>query len=285
MVKSIAKVISNSPGIELRDFSADPDHNRGVMTFLGNAEAIHVSAMAAVDVAIDRIDMNRHTGVHPRIGAVDVLPIIPLRGGSREIAVNLSRKIGYEMAAAYDLPVYFYEWASLAGRPSALPELRRNQFEQLKQIELIGDLAPDAGPTHIHPTAGASVVGARGLLVAYNINLMDGDDSIAKRIAARIRIDRDVHSHLAGVRALGLYLPSKGLSQVSMNLTLPYYSCLPTIFEYVRKIAQDLGIKEVVSEIIGVIPPSALGSASPESIAWLDFRPAQILPFEPEIFG
>ena len=283
IVSRIARVISNTSGIDLRDFSADPDHNRCVMTFIGCWEAVHVAALAATGVAIESIDMNRHSGVHPRIGAIDVIPIIPIRGASREMAAELARTIGYEIAERYDLPVYFYEWASFQGRTSALPELRRGEFENLIRGELSGVKTPDAGPAHAHPTAGAVVVGARGPLVAYNVNLAESDDRIAKKIASQLRKDRSIIPELAGVRALGLFLERKGLSQVSMNLTQPREACLPDVFQYVRNMASELGIREVESEIIGVIPPSALGSVSPESIGWHDFKPGQILPFEPDI--
>ncbi len=282
IVRSIASAISNSPGIDLLDYSADADHNRSVMTFLGSADAIALASMNAAEIAIDRIDLNYHAGVHPRMGAIDVLPVVPIRGGTLQSAVDLARRIGYALAEQYNLPVYFYEWAAFPSRQSALPDLRQGGFEKLVGRELTGANAPDAGPSHAHPTAGAMAVGARGPLIAYNINFKYKNDQPARKIAAQIRNVRNIVPELDGVRALGLYLEQQKMAQVSMNITRPHEGCLPIIFEYIRRLAADLGITDVQSEIIGVIPPSALGGASPEMIAWNDFKPSQILPFEPE---
>jgi glutamate formiminotransferase len=216
-----------------------------------------------------------------------VLPVVPLRGAGREEAVALAHAIGSDLAAELALPVYFYAWAARPGRPSALPELRRRWAEGGGLWAENGDarllhptpytLHPDLGPDAPHPTAGIAIVGARGPLVAYNVNLDTPEVAIARAIARRIRQERGRRPELDGVRALGLFLASQRRAQVSMNLTQPERSPLPAVFAFVREAAAPLGADAVESEVIGVLPRASLGGQSPQSILWHAYRPAQIL--------
>ncbi len=286
VVEEIADAIRAVPEVRLIDYSADPDHNRCVMTILGPGEAVLRAALAAAAVAVARIDLRSHTGVHPRIGALDVLPLVPLHRirhhytvatERRDEAVVLSEAVGEELAERLGLPVYLYEWSAREGRESALPELRRGGFEKLADRPLTGSRAPAYGPERAHPTAGIAVVGARGPLVAFNINLDTDDAEIARAIARRIREERDRLPELNGVRALGLFLPSRKVAQVSMNLTRPDKTSLPAVHDFVLAEAHRLGAGLRESEVIGAIPARALDSQSPEAISWESYRPGQIL--------
>ena len=286
VVEEIADAIRAVPEVRLVDYSADPDHNRCVMTLLGPGESTVNALVAAARVAVARIDLRTHTGVHPRAGALDVAPFVPLkevRGAlvvaeeRKAEAVELSRNAGRRLAEELGLPVYLYEWSAREGRTSALPELRRGGFEGLADTRLTGERAPDYGPDRAHPSAGIAVVGARGLLVAYNIDLDTADIKVARHIARRIREERDRLPQLTGVRALGLFLPSRGVAQVSMNLTAPHKTPLPAVFDFVLAEAHRLGAGFLSSEIIGAIPRASLGGLPPEAISWDGYQPAQIL--------
>ncbi len=299
-VARIAEAISNTAGARLIDWSADIDHNRCVMTILGGADAVRAAAFAGAEQAVRRIDLRSHTGIHPRTGALDVLPFVPLRNATRADAILLAHQSGQELAERLDLPVYFYEWAALTGRISTLPELRRGGFEAFVSSPLMRTRAPDIAPgaarqnranwihrsptdatheniAHAHPTAGIAIVGARGPLVAYNINLNTPDVEIAKRIARRIRAERDRLPELAGVRALGVYLASQNRAQVSINLTRPSETPLPAVYHFVSGAAAQLGAVVMESEIIGVIPLQSLGGEPPDNIRWHTYKPTQLL--------
>jgi glutamate formiminotransferase len=277
VVEALAQAIAEIPGARLIDYSADADHNRCVMTFLGDAEAVQKAALAAARVAVIHIDLRTHTGVHPRAGAIDVLPVVPLRNAGRAEAAALAHAIGADLAGELALPVYFYEWAARPGRQTLLPELRRGGFEAFASAPLVGDRAPDLGPNAVHPTAGVTLVGARGPLVAYNINLASADVGVAQAIARQLRRERKSHPSLTGVRALGLFLASKQCAQVSMNLTQPERTPLPDVFAWVSAEAKRHRVSVVESEIIGAIPRSSLGDQPPEAILWHAYRPTQIL--------
>lgn len=286
IVEAIADAIRAVPEVRLIDYSADPDHNRCVMTLLGPGERAAEALFAAAEVAVARIDLRAHTGIHPRVGALDVAPFVPLKAVRGEVVVAeeakaevvaLSVREGRRLAAALDLPVYLYEWSARAGRLSALPELRHGEFEGLEGKSLTGERAPDFGPERAHPSAGITVLGARGPLVAYNIDLDTDDIKVARHLARRIREERHRLPALTGVRSLGLFLPTRGVAQVSMNLTVPRKTPLPAVFDFVLAEARRLGVGLRASEIIGAIPRASLGGLPPEAISWNDYRPAQIL--------
>lgn len=277
IIAGIADAIRSVTGVRLIDYSADRDHNRCVMTLLGSAEPLFEAMLCATRYALQHIDLRSHRGIHPRSGAVDVLPIVPLGRATRKDAVALAQRIGTALAQEFALPVYFYEWASQPGRPSALPLLRKGGFEALIDLPLLGDRAPDIGPAKAHPTAGIAIVGARPPLVAYNINLFSSDVEKAKQIAKQIRRERNTRPELEGVRALGLFLDSQNRAQVSMNLTCPNKTPLPSLFDTVQEFASALGVAVAESEIIGAIPLASLGGKPPSVIRWHSYRPSQIL--------
>ena len=277
VVAAIADAIRSIPDARLIDHSADCDHNRCVMTILGGSAAIREAVLAAAQIAVEHIDLRTHSGVHPRIGAIDVVPVVPLREATREQAVDCSREIGAALAETFDLPVYFYEWTARKSQPDALPALRAGGYEAFAGRALTSEFAPDVGPNAVHPSAGVAIIGARSPLVAYNINLGTSRLDIAKHIARMVREQRNTLPQLTGVRALGLPLATQNKVQVSMNLTRPELSPLPAVFAFVREAAQEFGITELESEIIGAIPQPSLGGESPEAIRWHTYQPAQIL--------
>lgn len=266
-IDAVVTAVRQTPGVRLADWSADADHNRLVVTFLGPPEPVRAAALVAASAAIQHIDLREHQGVHPRLGAVDVLPFVPLSGITLAECAALAVSVGAELAARHALPVFFYECASPQGH--SLPLVRKAAFKTL---------APDLGPAAPHPTAGAVVVGARRPLIAYNVNLTDSNPAIARTIAREMRALPD----LPGIRALGLRLPSRHLSQVSMNLTQPAETPLLAVFQYVERRAAALGTMAVESEVIGALPgPSAFGvladalrcpALSPGQVLW-EVRP------------
>ncbi len=296
VINAIVRAAEGVPGVTVADWSADADHNRMVVTLLGGAEAIRAASLAIARLAVEQIDLREHVGAHPRIGAVDVVPVVPIRGISMAECAALSSEIARDFAANLGLPVYLYERSAAAGSRAALPDKRKGGFEGLFTAPLTGLRAPDYGPAEPHPTAGAVVVGARSPLVAYNINLSTAAVSpigavrpespvspegvaVARRIAARIREKRESNPALAGVRAMGLWLPSRNLAQVSMNLTLPEMTPMPAVFDFVRQEATLLSANVVESEVIGLIPRSTLGGESPQRILWRHFQQTQLLDF------
>jgi len=279
VIEAIAEAGRETPGVLLADCSADADHNRMVTTLLGGPEAIRQAAVAMARVAVAAIDLRHHTGVHPRMGAVDVIPIVPIRGSTMAECVEVAAQIGRDLAQTLGLPVYFYEHSAAPGRRAALPDIRKGGFEGLFTEALTGPRAPDLGPHTPHPTAGAVAVGARPPLVAYNVNLDALDATAARRIAGMIRRERETRPELTGVRALGFFLPSRRCAQVSMNLTRPLLTPLPGVFDYVRREAARQAVRVIASEVIGLAPRQALGGEPPESILWHDFRETQILEY------
>ena len=277
VVEAIADVIRATPDAILADYSADPDHNRCVMSILGDVDAIYNAVLAAARVAVERIDLRTHQGVHPRVGAIDVLPVVPLRDTSLLEASVLAKFIGQTLGHELCLPVYFYEANARPDRPSALPELRRGGFEAFAHVPLNDERAPDCGPPLAHPSAGIAVVGARLPLVAYNINLAAPDVAIAQQTARQIRLERSRLPELNGVRALGLFLASQNRAQVSLNLTRPDQTPLPAVFHFVQEQAAKLGVTDLESEIIGLIPRASLAGLPPAAIHWHTYKPTQIL--------
>ncbi|MBV9851225.1 MAG: glutamate formimidoyltransferase [Armatimonadetes bacterium] len=261
VIAAIVGAVRATSGVRLADWSADPDHHRMVVTFLGPAGPVRAAALAAAAAAIRTIDVSAHQGVHPRLGAMDVLPFVPICGITLSECAALAVSVGQELAARHALPVYLYEAATLDHR--SLPTVRRDAFHHLP---------PDFGPPGPHPTAGAVVVGARGPLIAYNVNLAAHDIAIARRIARDVRGCPD----LPGVRALGLALHSRGLTQVSMNITRPAETPLLSVFSFVARRARELGTEVVESEVIGALPGhSAFGVLADALQATL--KPGQVL--------
>lgn len=263
VIGAIVQSVQKTPGIRLADWSADTDHNRLVVTFLGSCEAVRAAALAAARVAIETIDLREHDGVHPRLGALDVLPFVPIAGVTLDDCAALAREVGRELAEKLALPVFFYEAATDDNR--ALPTVRRAAFQTLP---------PDFGPPVPHPTAGAVVIGARGPLIAFNVNLATPQIAVARAIAREVRAGA---AGSDGVRALGLRLPSRGMTQVSMNVTRPAQTSLLAVYGYIAQRAQELGTETVQSEIIGALPGFAAFDLLRDALRATGLQPGQVL--------
>ncbi len=261
VVERIVAAIKNAAPVEVIDYSMDPDHNRSVITFLGEPEDIRVSILAGVRLAIELIDLNKHEGEHPRIGAADVIPVVPIWGATMEDAIQLGHAIGRDIAEELEVPVYYYEECALREHCKNLADIRRGGFEALKVSELVGDRKPDVGPSIVHPTAGATVVGARGPLIAYNVNLATNDVAIAKRIAAKIRALRDSGQGMVGVKAIGVYLKSRNIAQVSTNITRPDVTGVWEVYSFIEREALAEGVGVIESELIGGLRLEAVVNA------------------------
>ena len=262
------------PGVALVDHSADPDHHRAVLTLLGDASGVAAAALALGRVAVARIDLNAHTGVHPRMGALDVLPFVPFGETPMETCIQVAREVGAQLAAELGLPVYFYEEAALRPERRNLAHVRNAGFEALKRAPLVNERAPDLGPASVHPTAGAVAVGARGPLLAYNVNLHTTDVRVARAIAARVR---ETGGGLLGVKALGLSLDTPGQAQVSLNITRPREVPLYRVFELVRLEAARFGVSVSGSELIGALRLEELLEVARYYLGLHDLQADQVL--------
>jgi glutamate formiminotransferase len=265
---AMADAVRAVGGAHLADVHSDPDHHRAVFTVLGPGAAVEAAALALAAAALARIDMREHHGLHPRLGAVDVVPFIPLGGTPMQLAVDAARRVGTQIAARHALPVYFYGAAALREDRRQLPDVRRGGYEALAERLATVAGAPDAGPARFDARAGAAVVGAREILVAYNVWLQTAELDVARAIARAVR-ERD--GGLPGVRALGLPLPSRGLVQVAVNLVDHRRTPLPAVFDRIAAEAERRGVTVGRSELVGLLPRAALGGRSPESIGLHDF--------------
>lgn len=271
VLQAILGALGEVPGVSVLDTSADRDHNRAVVTFAGAPDAVAAGAFAAAREASRRIDLTRHRGVHPRMGATDVLPLVPLAGTSTADCVALAHALGARIGAELAIPVYYYGAAALRPERRALPDVRRGGFEALR--EAIGrDPArrPDAGPARIHPTAGATAVGVRPFLIALNVDLETTDVRVAREIARAIR---ESSGGLPAVRALGLFLPERGVAQVSMNLCDHRRTGILSVFAEIERRAGELGVAVRRSELIGLAPREALDAEVARRIRLTDFDP------------
>lgn len=256
VVDALARAVEEAPGVVLLDRHMDPDHNRSVLTFAGQPDSVVKAAVRAVGVAVERIDLSLHQGVHPRIGAADVVPFVPVEGVRLEDCAALARRAGKEIWRRFRVPVYFYEAAAQRPDRVRLECIRRGQFEGLRASVLADpDRRPDIGGPELHPTAGAVAVGARKFLIAYNVNLATADLEVARRIARKIR---ESSGGLPCVKAMGVPLVSKGLVQVSMNLTDYERTPIAVAYEAVRREAEREGVEIAGTEIIGLTPQALL---------------------------
>ena len=272
---AIVTAMREVPGALVLAQESDADHNRSVVTLAGEPEAVVEAAVRAVGHAAELIDLTRHTGAHPRLGATDVVPFIPVRGVTMDDCVALAKKAGREIWQRYHIPVYLYEAAAQRPERTNLETIRRGQFEGLREEVLRNpERAPDIGEPRLHPTAGATVVGARKFLIAYNINLNTRDVSIAKAIARTIRFS---NGGLPCVKAMGLDLRSRGCVQVSMNLTDFEQTPVHRVFDLVKREAEGRGVSIAGSEIVGLIPRRAIEAAAEFYLRIEDFSSAQVL--------
>ena len=243
------------PGARVVYAEADRDHNRLDTTVLGSAEAVQASALAAAAVAVELIDMREHEGGHPRMGAADVIPFMPVRGVTNDDCVEVARGFGRRLAERLDLPVYLYDRAALTPERISLADVRRGQYEGLRAAVARGERLPDFGPSEIG-NAGATAVGARSPLVAFNVYLDGTDESVAAEIAKTVR---ESNGGLPSVRAIGFAVPERGgVVTVSMNLVDHEVTGLRTAFDEVARLAEERGMSVTDSEIVGLVPGSAL---------------------------
>ena len=253
VVDGLAKVISTTPGVRLLDRTSDSDHNRSVFTFAGGPDAVERAALALIDATYKVIDMRGHKGAHPRLGAVDVVPFVPLGGVTMAECVAIARRVGAVVAATHHVPVYFY--ANAATRPERvrLPDIRKPEYEGLAAY-LETTHVPDAGPRRLHPSAGAIVIGARPPLIAFNIELDTTDLELAQRIAKEIR---ESAGGLPAVQAKGFMLSDPPRAQVSMNLLDHTVTSLPRVWREVESRASAAGVTILRGELIGLVPLDA----------------------------
>jgi glutamate formiminotransferase len=274
-VDALVEVMGAVGGVWVLDREMDADHNRSVITLAGEPEAVAEAALRGVGKALELIDLTRHTGAHPRVGATDVLPFVPVEGVELEDCVALARKVGRKIWERYRIPVYFYEAAATRPECVNLENIRKGQFEGLREEVLRNpDRAPDVGEPRVHPTAGATVVGARKFLIAYNINLNTPDVEIAKKIAKTIRFSS---GGLRFVKAMGVNLKARGLAQVSINLTDFEQTPIHRVFEVVKREAERYGCAIVGSEIVGLVPKKAVEMTAEFYLQLENFSPAQVL--------
>ncbi len=272
-VEQIVDRVRATPGVRLIDYSSDPDHNRSVLTYLGEPEDVLAASMAMAEQAFALIDMREHHGSHPRQGAVDVVPFIPIRGVETAEAVDIARRFG-RWAGSLGVPVYYYEDAATRPERASLPAIRKGEYEALpvKMQDPAG--APDEGPQIFNARSGALVTGARFPLIAFNVNLCTDDLTIADRIAKTVRYISGGYRY---VRALGLPLADKGMVQVSMNLINYAKTPIPRVLETIRSEAQRYGVAIAGTELVGPVPLAALEEVWKYYLQAHDFASEQII--------
>lgn len=262
------------PGVKLLDYSNDEDHNRLVVTVVGEPEALKNAVIEAIGVAVDLIDLNNHQGQHPRMGAADVVPFIPIKGCSMDDAISISKEVGAAVSEKYGLPVFLYEKSASAPHRENLAAVRKGEFEGMAEKIKQPEWKPDFGPAERHATAGAVAVGARMPLVAYNINLNTPSLDIANAIAKKIRF---IGGGLRYCKAMGVELKDRGITQVSINMTDYTKTALYQAMEMVRYEARRYGVSVVGSEIIGLVPMEALIDTAAYYLGLEQFSTQQVL--------
>jgi glutamate formiminotransferase / 5-formyltetrahydrofolate cyclo-ligase len=274
IIDEMAVAISGVTGARLLDHSSDASHNRSVFTLAGDAEGVRNAVLALVARAVADIDLRTHRGEHPRLGAVDVVPFVPIEGVTMMECVELARQVGAEIARRFNVPVFLYEEASANPARRNLEDIRRGEFEGLAAKMRAPEWAPDFGPATPHPSAGATVVGARMPLIAYNINLATDRLDVAKKIAAAIRQSSGGFRY---VKAAGFRLETRGIVQVSMNLTNFEKTPIFRVFETVKREAARYGVAILESEIVGLVPSAALTGAAEFYLQLEGFNADQVL--------
>lgn len=276
-LQKIDKIVApfrGKQGVKLLDYSNDEDHNRLVVTVVGEPEPLRDAVLEAIGVAVGLIDLNHHQGQHPRMGAVDVVPFIPIRNVTMEEAVALSKEVGKEVAKRYNLPVFLYEKSASAPHRENLAAVRKGEFEGMAEKIKQPEWHPDFGLAERHPTAGTVAIGARMPLVAYNINLNTPSLEIAHDIAKKIRF---IGGGLRYCKAMGVELKDRGITQVSINMTDYTRTALYRAFELVRVEARRYGVSIVGSEIIGLVPMEALIDTASYYLGLENFSMEQVL--------
>jgi len=273
-VEKILDCFRGKQDVKLLDYSSDEDHNRSVVTIVGEPEALKAVIVEAIGKAIELIDLNHHEGQHPRMGAVDVIPFIPIKNVTVDEADKLAKEVAKEASEKFGLPFFLYEKSATATHRENLANIRKGQFEGMAEKMKDDMWKPDFGPETIHPTAGVTAIGARMPLVAYNINLSTNNLDIATKIAKQVR-------HLSGgfryVKALGIELEDRGIVQVSMNLTDYTKTSIYRVFETVKMEAARYGVNIVGSEIVGLVPMQALVDTADYYLRLENFSMDQVL--------
>lgn len=273
-IDKIVSAFRAKPGVKLLDYSNDEDHNRLVVTVVGEPEALCNAVIEAIGTAVDLIDLTQHNGQHPRMGAVDVVPFIPIKNVTMDEAIELSRKVAQKVGEAYRLPVFLYEKSATASHRENLAAVRKGEFEGLVEKMKLPEWTPDSGPAERHPTAGAVAIGARMPLVAYNINLSTNNIDIANKIAKNIR---HVNGGLRFVKAMGVELKERNITQVSINMTDYSKTALYRVFELTRIEARRYGVSIVGSEVVGLVPMEALIDTASYYLGLENFSMQQVL--------
>lgn len=273
-IEKIIEPFRARQGVKLLDYSNDEDHNRLVVTVVGEPEALKAALLEAVGQAVALIDLNRHSGQHPRMGAVDVIPFIPIKGCTMDEAIALSKEVGEQIATLYQVPVFLYEKSATAPHRENLAAVRKGEFEGMAEKIKLAEWQPDFGSAERHPTAGTVAVGARMPLVAYNVNLGTADLNIASDIARKIRF---IGGGLRYCKAMGVELKERGIVQVSINMTDYTRTALYRAFELVKIEARRYGVAVVGSEIIGLVPMEALIDTASFYLGLENFSMNQVL--------
>lgn len=273
-IEKIIEPFRAKQGVKLLDYSNDEDHNRLVVTVVGEPEALKAALLEAIGQSVALIDLTRHSGQHPRMGAVDVVPFIPIKGCTMEEAVALSKEVGEQIAALYNVPVFLYEKSASAPYRENLAAVRKGEFEGMAEKIKLPEWQPDFGPAERHPTAGTVAVGVRMPLVAYNVNLGTANLEIASDIAKKIRF---IGGGLRYCKAMGVELKERGITQVSINMTDYTRTALYRAFELVKVEARRYGVPVVGSEIIGLVPMEALIDTASYYLGLENFTMNQVL--------
>lgn len=274
VIEAIVAPFRKTDGCVLLDYRADKDHNRLVVSLVGSPEPIQDALIQAAQVAITHIDMEKHEGGHPRIGAVDVIPFVPLQNIDISACAKMAHEFGQQFNAETGVPVYFYEAAAMTPERKRLETIRRGQYEALKTEIADPDRHPDIGKPKLHPTAGATVIGARKFLIAFNVNLSTDDVTIARKIAATVRSSSGGLGHVKGI---GLALEARGLTQVSMNIVDYEKNALFRVVEMIRAEARRWGVSIIETEVYGMVPAMALLDSAAHYLQIVDFDPKQVV--------
>ncbi|MCE9595994.1 MAG: glutamate formimidoyltransferase [Planctomycetes bacterium] len=272
IVDRIVAAAESVRGVKSIDRSMDASHNRAVVTLVGEGELVAEAVFRAMKQARDSIDLNHHTGEHPRIGATDVVPFVPLEGATMGLCIRLAHRLGERVGRELAIPVFFYEQAALRPERKNLPDVRNIGWEKLRDaVKTDPARTPDEGPKNaLHPTAGATVIGARPFLIAFNVNLKSTDVAVAKEIAKKIR-EKD--GGLPGIKAMGFFLDDLKLAQVSMNVCDFRATGLDRVYDEIEKLARTKGVEIHESELVGLAPKAALGDSTAQHVRLRDFDP------------
>lgn len=273
-VDKIVEPFRGKKGVKLLDYQTDEDHNRMVVTLVGEPAPLKEAIIEAMGVAVSEIDMTKHEGQHPRMGAIDVVPFIPIKNVTIEEAIELSKEVAKKASEKYDLPIFLYEKSATSPKRKNLAKIRKGQFEGMKEKIKEEEWTPDYGPKNIHPTAGTTAIGARMPLVAYNVNLDTDNLELANKIARKVR---HISGGLRYCKAIGIELEDRGIVQVSMNMTDYTKSALYRVFELIKIEAKRYGVNVLGSEVIGLVPMEALIDCAEYYLGIEDFSMDQVL--------